>query len=132
MGLWELIGYLGTGIFGVRFFAQWIASERAGRSVVPKVFWHLSIAGSLLMLAFALHIAGEVGWTKGLPLVLAYAPNALIYVRNLMLIERERLAAPEPAAVGRGPVAAIAPPAPPLVPRHRDPAPAAPEEGRAP
>jgi lipid-A-disaccharide synthase-like uncharacterized protein len=89
MGGWEIVGYSGTAIFGTRFIAQWIASERAGRSVVPPAFWWLSIVGSALMLAYALHIAGDVGWGKGLPLVLAYAPNALIYARNIMLLEKE-------------------------------------------
>jgi lipid-A-disaccharide synthase-like uncharacterized protein len=86
--MWELIGYLGNVLFGLRFFTQWIASERAGKSVIPKSFWHLSIAGSIVALIYALHIVGEVGWKKGLPIVLGLAPNVVIYVRNLMLIER--------------------------------------------
>ena len=45
---WLAFGLLGNLAFGSRFLVQWIASERAGESVVPVVFWHLSIVGSLI------------------------------------------------------------------------------------
>lgn len=79
---WILIGLLGQAVFGARFLVQWIASERARRSVVPKVFWHLSIVGSLLVLVYALRIMDPV-------FILAYAFNSLIYARNLMLYRDE-------------------------------------------
>ena len=34
---------------------QWLASERAGRSVVPVLFWILSVIGSSLLLVYAIH-----------------------------------------------------------------------------
>jgi lipid-A-disaccharide synthase-like uncharacterized protein len=91
---WELLGYAGTAIFGCRFFVQWIASERAGRSVVPKVFWHISILGTLVMLLYAIFVTNAIGLKKGLPLILAYAPNAFVYFRNLMLIDKHEKAGP--------------------------------------
>ena len=60
---------------------RWIASERAGASVVPLAFWYLSIAGSLVLLGYALHIGDPV-------FTLAYLPNAFVYLRNLALIRR--------------------------------------------
>jgi hypothetical protein len=39
---------MGQTVSPLRFLVQWIESERAGRSVVPDSFWHLSIAGAML------------------------------------------------------------------------------------
>ena len=86
---WLAFGLLGNLAFGSRFLVQWIASERAGESVVPVVFWHLSIVGSLILLAYAIHVESPV-------FTLAYLPNAFVYVRNIALIKRkERRAAHE-------------------------------------
>ena len=79
---WLVFGLLGNLAFGSRFLVQWIASERAGESVVPVVFWHLSIVGSLILLAYAIHVESPV-------FTLAYLPNAFVYVRNIALIKRK-------------------------------------------
>ena len=80
---WLAIGLLGTATFGSRFVLQWIMSERAGHSHIPTAFWWLSIVGSLLLLAYAIHKRDPV-------FILANAPNSLIYARNLMLINKQR------------------------------------------
>jgi lipid-A-disaccharide synthase-like uncharacterized protein len=80
---WIAFGLLGNAAFFSRFLVQWIASERAGRSLVPVTFWYLSIVGSLILLIYALH--------RGDPIfVLAYLPNAFVYTRNLVLVRREQ------------------------------------------
>jgi len=79
--LWLAFGLLGQAAFGSRFLVQWIASERAGRSYVPLSFWYLSIAGSLVLLIYAIH-------RKELVFLLAYLPNCVVYTRNLMLIHK--------------------------------------------
>ena len=48
-----LIGYVAQVMFAMRFVVQWIASERAGRSVVPTAFWVFSIGGGLMLLGYA-------------------------------------------------------------------------------
>ena len=78
---WLALGLLGNTAFGLRFLVQWIASERAGRSVVPLVFWYISIVGSLLLLAYAIHRRDPI-------FTLAYLPNSLIYARNVALRRR--------------------------------------------
>ena len=78
---WLAVGLLGQAAFASRFLVQWIASERAGESYVPLSFWYLSIAGSLILLVYAIHRKDPV-------FVLAYLPNCVVYVRNLMLIRR--------------------------------------------
>jgi len=49
---WKLIGYLGVLMFSGRWFVQLYYSRRAGRPVVPMLFWYMSIVGSLMLLAY--------------------------------------------------------------------------------
>ena len=78
---WLAAGLLGNALFFSRFLVQWLASERAGVSYVPRVFWHLSLIGSAFLLAYALHRRDPI-------FVLAYLPNGFVYLRNLALLRR--------------------------------------------
>ena len=49
---WKLIGYVGTLMFGGRWLVQFIASKRAGKPVIPRLFWYMSIVGSLMTLSY--------------------------------------------------------------------------------
>jgi lipid-A-disaccharide synthase-like uncharacterized protein len=49
---WKLIGYVGTFMFGGRWLVQFFASRRAGKPVIPRVFWYMSIVGSLMTLSY--------------------------------------------------------------------------------
>jgi lipid-A-disaccharide synthase-like uncharacterized protein len=82
MSWWVALGFLAQGLFTMRFLVQWIASERAGRSYVPLAFWWLSLAGSMLLLAYAIHRKDPV-------FVLGQAFGWVVYARNLVLIRRE-------------------------------------------
>jgi lipid-A-disaccharide synthase-like uncharacterized protein len=74
---WKIVGLTGTLVFGLRFVIQWIASERARKSVIPFGFWECSAIGSLLMLSyFAIYQRDSVG-------VLSTAMPLPIYLRNL-------------------------------------------------
>lgn len=74
---WKLVGLGGAFIFGIRFLIQWIASERAKKSVIPFGFWECSAIGCILTLSyFAIHKRDSVGVLQNLlPLP--------IYLRNL-------------------------------------------------
>ncbi len=80
-----IIGFLGQGLFTARFLVQWIASERAGRSVVPVAFWFFSLGGGLILFAYALYRGDPV-------FIVGQGMGTFIYIRNLMLIARERQA----------------------------------------
>ena len=81
---WKIIGWTGNLIFGTRFLLQWIASERAGRSIIPKSFWVVSSLGSLCLLAyFVFYQKDSVG-------ILSVAFPLPIYLRNLYLQFRPR------------------------------------------
>ena len=50
--LWvAALGWVGQVCFSGRVLVQWIASERAGRPVAPRVFWWLSASGAVLLSA---------------------------------------------------------------------------------
>lgn len=49
---WKLIGYAGVAIFAGRWFVQLAASHMAKRSTVPRLFWYMSLTGSVLLLAY--------------------------------------------------------------------------------
>jgi len=82
-GWWLLAGFGGQLLFMGRFVIQWLASERRGRSVIPVSFWYLSIAGALVLLAYALHRRDPV-------FVAGQVLGVAIYLRNLYLIRMER------------------------------------------
>ena len=81
-----LVGFLGQLLFTARFLVQWIASERAGRSVVPVAFWYFSVGGGLILFGYALYRRDPV-------FIVGQGMGTFIYLRNLMLIAKERRAA---------------------------------------
>ncbi len=81
-GVWIAIGLAGQALFSARFILQWLASERARRSVVPKAFWYFSLGGSAILLAYAIHRTDPV-------FILGQSVGFAIYLRNLYLIEVE-------------------------------------------
>lgn len=81
--LWVIVGLLGQLMFTGRFIVQWLASEKAGRSVVPVAFWYFSILGGLIVLAYGLRKLDPV-------IILGQLPGTIIYSRNLWLIYKER------------------------------------------
>lgn len=81
--VWLALGLLGQAAFSARFAVQWLASERAKRSVVPTTFWVLSIVGSALLLAYSVYRRDPV-------FILGQSAGLAIYVRNLYFILRAR------------------------------------------
>ena len=81
--IWIAVGLLGQALFTARFLVQWIVSEKAGKSVVPVVFWYFSISGGLVLLAYAIYRADPV-------FILGQSTGVIIYARNLLLIRKER------------------------------------------
>jgi lipid-A-disaccharide synthase-like uncharacterized protein len=76
---WLAFGLVAQLSFGARFIVQWIASERAGKSVVPLAFWFFSIGGGFMTLIYGLVKREPV-------IIIGQLLSNIIYVRNLMLI----------------------------------------------
>jgi lipid-A-disaccharide synthase-like uncharacterized protein len=85
---WLAFGLIAQLAFAARFLVQWIASERAGKSVVPLAFWFFSICGGLLTLIYGLVKREPV-------IIIGQLVSNIIYVRNLMLIFKSRAAGSE-------------------------------------
>jgi len=83
--LWVIVGFIGQAMFTARFIVQWLASEKAERSVIPLAFWFFSIGGALLLLVYAVYRRDPV-------FIVGQSLGIFIYVRNLMLIAKERRA----------------------------------------
>ncbi|HUU96602.1 MAG TPA: lipid-A-disaccharide synthase N-terminal domain-containing protein [Phycisphaerae bacterium] len=79
-----LFGFAAQFMFMLRFVIQWYVSERRGRSYVPVAFWYLSLAGGIMLFAYAT-MREDVVFMCG------QALGVLIYVRNLVLIHRRRI-----------------------------------------
>lgn len=80
-----LVGLAGQLVFTSRFVVQWVASERAKRSVMPVAFWWLSLGGASLLLVYAILRADPI-------FILGQSLGGFIYIRNLALIRRHRAA----------------------------------------
>jgi lipid-A-disaccharide synthase-like uncharacterized protein len=82
---WILLGFVAQAMFTMRFVVQWLASERAKRSVVPVAFWFFSLFGGALLLVYAIQRQDPV-------FIAGQGMGLFIYIRNLWLIAAERKA----------------------------------------
>jgi lipid-A-disaccharide synthase-like uncharacterized protein len=78
-----IVGLVGQALFTARFIVQWLASEKAGKSVIPLSFWFLSIGGGSILFAYAVYRRDPV-------FILGQGLGIFIYMRNLVLISKER------------------------------------------
>jgi len=83
LDFWLIFGFIGQAMFTMRFLVQWIASEKKKESVIPVSFWYFSLAGGLIVLAYAIHRMDPV-------FILAYLPGNFIYFRNLYFIYKKK------------------------------------------
>ncbi|MBI1327998.1 MAG: lipid A biosynthesis protein [Alphaproteobacteria bacterium] len=77
--LWLIFGFFGQAMFFMRFFFQWLASEKAGRSIVPNIFWIFSILGGSILLIYAIYKQDPV-------FIAGQSVGFLIYARNIYFI----------------------------------------------
>lgn len=82
---WVMVGFTGQLMFSMRFLIQWIMSERARRSVMPIAFWYFSLAGGMILLAYAVYRRDPV-------FMLGQGTGLVVYVRNLWLIRASKRA----------------------------------------
>jgi lipid-A-disaccharide synthase-like uncharacterized protein len=81
--MWVAIGFFGQFMFMMRFVSQWIASERAKKSVMPEIFWYFSLGGGLIVFVYALHKKDPV-------FILGQGLGVFIYLRNIYFIWRHK------------------------------------------
>jgi lipid-A-disaccharide synthase-like uncharacterized protein len=81
--IWLGIGFLGQGLFSARFLVQWLASERARRSIIPMMFWYFSLLGGVTLLSYAIYKQDPV-------FIVGQSFGLIVYLRNLWLIKTGR------------------------------------------
>ncbi|MDN3510468.1 MAG: lipid-A-disaccharide synthase N-terminal domain-containing protein [Candidatus Jettenia sp.] len=83
LNVWVILGFIGQFLFGSRFFVQWVASEKRGESIIPEIFWYLSMAGSTILLTYAIYRRDPV-------FIMGQCSGLFIYIRNIMLIYKKK------------------------------------------
>ncbi|MBN1256215.1 MAG: lipid-A-disaccharide synthase N-terminal domain-containing protein [Planctomycetes bacterium] len=92
LNIWITIGFAGQIIFFSRLLIQWFLSERAGKPVIPIIYWYLSLIGNTIVLVYAIKIADPV-------FILSHAVGECIYIRQLILHNRSRAAEAGPREI---------------------------------
>ena len=80
---WLVIGFIGQIAFGARFVIQWLVSEKKGESTIPLAFWYCSIGAAIVLLSYAIYKQDPV-------FIVGQSLGSIVYVRNLILIDRKR------------------------------------------
>lgn len=81
--LWVAIGLFGQSLFMMRFVFQWLASERAQRSIIPEVFWYFSLSGGVILFIYAIH-------KQDIVFILGQGLGVFIYLRNIYFVWRHK------------------------------------------
>lgn len=74
-------GSISTAIFSLRFFYQWILSEKSDDSIFPMGFWLISIVGASMLLVYGILRRDPV-------IIVGQLFSNIIYVRNIILLKR--------------------------------------------
>jgi lipid-A-disaccharide synthase-like uncharacterized protein len=80
---WLAVGFAAQLMFSMRFIVQWVASERARRSIVPETFWYFSVVGGAMLFAYATYRMDPV-------FMLGQGMGLVIYGRNIYFIRAHR------------------------------------------
>lgn len=86
---WKVLGLLGASMFGGRWIVQIIFSTLAKRPVIPRVFWLMSLAGSMLTLSYFVFGKNDsVGILQNLPGALIAGYNLFLDVTAVKRMEK--------------------------------------------
>ncbi len=80
---WVAVGLAGQLAFFGRMMIQWVTSENKRESVVPELFWWLSLGGGVCLFTYFVWRVDFVG-------VLGQSTGVVVYARNLRLIQKQK------------------------------------------
>jgi len=78
LDLWTLWGLIAQGLFFLRFIIQWYFSEKKGKTVIPVIFWHISLTASFMILIYAIVRRDIVFLITGILQTFLYSRNLVI------------------------------------------------------
>ena len=90
---WVAVGLAGQLAFFGRMMIQWVTSENKRESVVPELFWWLSLGGGVCLFTYFVWRVDFVG-------VLGQSTGVVVYARNLRLIQKQKRRARRAAGDG--------------------------------
>lgn len=86
---WILLGLLGQALFALRFLIQWLATEVKKQSVIPPIFWYISLFASALQI---ISYSFQSEWLYALGLL----TTLFVYFRNIWLLKKGQGTLPTP------------------------------------
>lgn len=78
---WIFLGVIGQGLFACRFVVQWMVTEARRKSTIPRAFWYISVAASVLQIL-------SFGYRAEWVFVIGLASTLPVYLRNIVLNRR--------------------------------------------
>ncbi len=87
---WVIFGLFAQLIFFFRFFVQWIASERAGRVIIPIVFWYLSIIGAVMIFIYSVYRQDIVFIFSSFLSFFIYTRNIFLHLKGNSVVEAQQ------------------------------------------
>ena len=72
------LGYFAQSLFFLRFFIQWISSEKIGKVVAPTLFWPISLVASFMLIVYSILVSDLI-------ILFGQILVYYVYVRNLKL-----------------------------------------------
>lgn len=86
---WKLVGYAGVVMFGGRWLPQLIASRKAKMVRMPRVFWLMSVFGSICLLSyFTFGKNDSVGVLSNLFPACVATYNLILDIRHVRRVKR--------------------------------------------
>lgn len=80
---WVVLGLLSQFVFFLRFFIQWLSTEKRKEVHIPDVFWYLSLAGGTGLLAYSIH-------KRDIVFIIGQSAGVLFYSRTLYFLHKVR------------------------------------------
>lgn len=80
---WLGVGLGGQLLFGLRVANQWWISERAGKCVVPALYWSFGLSGGICLIAYGIYRLDPV-------ILVGQLFGSVISYRNMVLSRSEK------------------------------------------
>lgn len=87
---WTFWGLFAQGLFFLRFIIQWYSSEKAGKVVVPKIFWFISLLGAVMVIVYAAVRSDLVFLVTGTLQIFLYSRNIKLIFTKVEKREKKR------------------------------------------
>lgn len=80
---WVALGFTAQVMFFMRFFVQWLATERKKEVYIPEAFWYLSLCGGAGLLLYSIH-------RRDIVFIVGQSVGILFYSRTLYFLHKTK------------------------------------------